>query len=42
MIPIPFLFATGYNLTDISGEWQHVTSVMKPLRIAAVEQLLTA
>lgn len=38
---IPFLFATGYNSADIPPEWRTATIVMKPLRIAAVEQLLS-
>lgn len=38
---IPFLFATGYNSADIPPEWRHVQVVMKPLRIASVERLLT-
>lgn len=36
---IPYLFATGYNSTDIPAEWQHATIVIKPFRIAAVERL---
>ena len=39
---IPFLFATGYNSADIPDEWQRAVIVMKPLRIAAVEQLLAS
>lgn len=39
---IPFLFATGYDSADIPAEWQHATIAMKPLRIAAVEELLAA
>lgn len=39
---LPFLFATGYNSTDIPAEWQHVTTVMKPLHIKAVRQLLAS
>ena len=37
---IPFLFATGYNSGDIPEEWRRAVIVMKPLRLAAVEQLL--
>ena len=39
---IPFLFSTGYNWADIPDEWQRAVIVMKPLRIAAVEQLLAS
>lgn len=39
---IPFLFATGYNSADIPAEWQKAMIVMKPLRMAAVEQLLAS
>jgi len=39
---VPFLFATRYNSGDIPPEWRHATVVMKPLRIAAVEQLLSS
>ena len=38
---IPFLFATGYNSGDIPDEWRRVRIEMKPLRVAAVVQLLT-
>lgn len=37
---VPFLFATGYNSSDIPDEWRRATVVMKPLRVAALEQLL--
>ncbi len=39
---VPFLFATGYNSADIPQEWRTATIVMKPLRIAAIEQLLSS
>ena len=39
---VPFLFATGYNSSDIPPEWQHATVIMKPLPITALEQLLAA
>ena len=39
---IPYLFATGYNSADIPDEWRHATIATKPLRVEAVERLLTA
>lgn len=38
---IPFLFATGYNSSDVPAEWRRARIVIQPLRIAAVEQLLS-
>lgn len=38
---IPYLFATGYNSADIPNEWRRARIVMKPLKVVAVEQLLT-
>ena len=38
---VPFLFSTGYNSADIPDEWKGAVIVMKPLRVAAVEQLLS-
>lgn len=37
---VPFLFSTGYNSADIPIEWKDIPVSMKPLRTAAVEQLL--
>lgn len=37
---VPFLFATGYNSADIPDEWRRASIVIKPLRIAAVRELL--
>jgi DNA-binding response OmpR family regulator len=39
---VPFLFSTGYNSSDITPEWRHVTVTMKPLQLADVETLLQA
>lgn len=39
---VPFLFSTGYNSTDVPDEWRGAMIVMKPLRIASVEQLLAS
>ena len=38
---IPYLFATGYSSGDIPAEWRHATIVIKPLRIEAVERLVS-
>lgn len=39
---VPFLFSTGYNSADIPDEWRRATVVVKPLRIASVEELLAS
>lgn len=36
---IPFLFATGYNSTDVPGEWQQIACVTKPAQPASLKQL---
>lgn len=38
---VPYLFATGYNSADVPDEWRRATIVMKPLRLASVQQLLS-
>jgi len=37
---IPFLFATGYDASDIPPMWRHARTETKPLRAGAVEELL--
>ena len=37
---IPFLFATGYDASDIPVVWRHARTETKPLRVEAVAELL--
>lgn len=37
----PFLFSTGYNSADIPAEWTDTAISVKPLRLAAVGELLS-
>lgn len=37
---IPFIFATGYNASDLPPAWRHVTRCEKPVDAAAVARAL--